>query len=64
MSKITDISHGHSHFCKQLTAQDWTIGWSYDYYPKGVNWRATKKIARYTNEAGAKRFCLKWKLNQ
>ncbi len=53
---------GHSHSCRQITNQDWVISWCYDYYPKGVTWRATKKISRNTNDTGAKRFCKKWKI--
>ncbi len=55
-----ETKSGHSHSCRQIDQYNWRISWCYDYLPKGVSWRATKRIVRDADEAGAKRFCSKW----
>lgn len=60
MGALENLSKGKSHSCKKITNQDWEISWYYDYYPKNVSWRATKKITRTTDKKGAERFCKKW----
>lgn len=62
MGRVTNISTGHSHFCRQITNQDWQLSWCYDYYPKGVRWRGTRIVSRNTDEIGAKKFCKKWNI--
>lgn len=59
---ISGHTKGYSHSCRQLDIQTWVISWLTDYYPKGVSWRATRRISRSTDLQGAKRFCEKWGL--
>jgi hypothetical protein len=53
-------SGSYSHGCTRWGRDDYEISWLVDRYYTGVRMRFPRTGRRYTDEAGARRFCKKW----
>ena len=62
MSRYSSSSSTGHHAC-WLGEDEYEISWVVDFYYSGSRLRFPRRFRRDTNEAGAKRFCKKWKIN-
>jgi hypothetical protein len=61
MALVRSGSYGHR--IAKISNAEYLVSWSTDTKPSGCRYRMVKRSSRYTDKAGAERFCKRWKIS-